>query len=374
LRGIAVLMVFVFHYGGGLQSEKPFVRGMGYLTQTGWIGVILFFALSGFLITGIIWDSLGQKHLLLNFYARRVLRIFPLYFFVLLAALVYGLEQGNRLKELKPLWIYVFFLQNLPGLRKTALDMWQTFPLYHLWSIAVEEQFYLIWPAILIYAENRRDARKHAMWVFEISIVFCICIWMVPVLSVFRFQGFFNEFPITYAGALSLGGVLALALRSRNKSGRIGKPRRMVQQWAPHAFWSGIAVYLLVSWYARSFLLVDPMQYVVGLPAIGISCVALISIVLRYGLTRSIVSLAPLVWLGRISYGFYVYHIALQPLFDSFANKISHNWQGNIYQTDRLLIAFPTTLIVSALSYYLLERPVLKLKRFFPMHKPNPTG
>jgi peptidoglycan/LPS O-acetylase OafA/YrhL len=374
LRGVAILMVFVFHYGGGLQSQKPLLRVLGYITQTGWVGVILFFALSGFLITGIVWDSIGQRRLLLNFYARRALRILPLYFVVLLAALIYGLVQGSLLKDLKPLWIYLFFLQNFPYLRETALSMWQTFPLYHLWSLAVEEQFYLIWPAILIYAENRRSARKTALLVFCVGIAFCICIWMVPAFAVCRFEGLFDSFLLPYAGALSLGGALALALRSRNRSGRVGKPRRMVQQWAPHAFWCGIVIYLLVSWYSRSFLLHEPMQYVVSLPAVSISSVALISIVLRFGLTRSFFSLSPLVWLGRISYGFYMFHIVLQPWFNILAIKMAHDWHGDAYQTDRLIIAFPITIIVSWLSYRFFELPILRLKRFFPMQKPNPAG
>src|ERR1700691_6305962 len=79
LRGLAVLMVFVFHYGGGLQSSHLALRMLGYVTQAGWTGVVLFFALSGFLITGSLWDSLGSRHLLRNFYVRRALRILPLY-------------------------------------------------------------------------------------------------------------------------------------------------------------------------------------------------------------------------------------------------------------------------------------------------------
>jgi peptidoglycan/LPS O-acetylase OafA/YrhL len=373
IRGLAILMVFVFHYGGGLQSQNTAVRILGYLTQTGWIGVILFFALSGFLITGIVWDSIGQKHLLLNFYARRALRILPIYYVVLLAALIFGYSNGY-LADMKSLWIYVVFLQNFPYLRDSALKMWQTLPLYHLWSLAVEEQFYLIWPAILLLAENRRTARRSAIQVFAGSILFCICIWMVPAFRIIRLQHLFDSFLLPYAGTLALGGGLAMALRSRNRSGRVGKPRRFVQQWAPHAFGGGIVIYLLVSWYARSFLLEDPMQFVLGLPALSISAVALISMVLRFGLVRSFFSLAPLAWLGRISYGFYVYHLALKPWFDRLALQLSHDWHGNVYQTDRLLVAFPITLVVSWLSYQFFELPLLKLKRFFPMHKPNPAG
>jgi peptidoglycan/LPS O-acetylase OafA/YrhL len=113
IRGLAILMVFVFHYGGGLQSQNTAVRILGYLTQTGWIGVILFFALSGFLITGIVWDSIGQKHLLLNFYARRALRILPIYYVVLLAALIFGYSNGY-LADMKSLWIMSSSFRTFP--------------------------------------------------------------------------------------------------------------------------------------------------------------------------------------------------------------------------------------------------------------------
>ena len=68
LRGIAVLMVFLFHYGGGLKSHNLAVRLLGHITAAGWTGVVVFFTLSGFLITGSLWDSRGNSHWLRNFY------------------------------------------------------------------------------------------------------------------------------------------------------------------------------------------------------------------------------------------------------------------------------------------------------------------
>ena len=88
LRGIAVLMVFLFHYGGGLKSPHLAVRLLGYLTAAGWTGVVLFFTLSGFLITGSLWDSRGNPHWFRNFYARRFLRIFPLYYTALVLSAI----------------------------------------------------------------------------------------------------------------------------------------------------------------------------------------------------------------------------------------------------------------------------------------------
>jgi peptidoglycan/LPS O-acetylase OafA/YrhL len=372
LRGLAVLMVFAFHYGGGLQSPNPLLQTLGYVTSSGWVGVVLFFCLSGFLITGSLWDSMGEKRLLVNFYMRRVLRILPLYFLALLAATLCTYFLAGR-TALKSAWVYLFFLQDLPFLNNYVQATPLALPLYHFWSLAVEEQFYLLWPVLLLAADTRRTARRYAVVIFFTSLLFCCAVWWLPVLNDYSWNGLFDQFVLTYAGALALGAAVALAMRSKNRSGRVGTPRRFVQKWAPYAFAGGLAVYLAVSWACDSLYLTEPLQFTVALPAVAVACVALIPIVLRHGLTRSLFSLAPLAWLGRISYGFYVFHILLQPLFDFITVQLTHAQHGSVYQTVRLCVAFSITLPVSWLSYRFFERPILRLNRHFPMGRPVPT-
>src|ERR1700761_1097369 len=174
LRGVAILLVYIFHYGGGLRSTNLLIRVLGYFTETGWTGVILFFALSGFLITGSLWDSRDERDVLRNFYARRVLRIFPLYYAVVLIALLASVARGNRLAELSPVLLYAGFLQNLPGLVTTALQPTSPLPLFHLWSLAVEEQFYILWPALIFFAGTRSRALNLSLWVVALSELFRI--------------------------------------------------------------------------------------------------------------------------------------------------------------------------------------------------------
>ncbi len=174
LRGLAILMVFLFHYGGGLQSSRPAVHLFGLLTQAGWLGVVLFFALSGFLITGSLWDTVAQGHRLRNFYARRALRILPIYSLALLAAAGAALLSGATLAQLKPLAIFAFFLQNLPHLAAAAIQNPSPLPLYHFWTLAVEEQFYLLWPLILLFAHSRRHALRLSLWFFAITLFFLL--------------------------------------------------------------------------------------------------------------------------------------------------------------------------------------------------------
>ncbi len=365
-------MVFVFHYGGGLQSPDITFQTLGYVTESGWVGVVLFFCLSGFLITGSLWDSMGEKYLTLNFYMRRILRILPLYFLALTAAVVYTSYHASWM-SLRSAWVYLFFLQNIPFLNTYVQANPLALPLYHFWSLAVEEQFYLLWPFILLAADTRRTARRYAIIIFFLGLIFCGVMWWMPVFNYCKWNRLFDQFVLTYAGALALGAAVALAMRSKNRSGRVGSPRRFLHRWAPTAFASGLAVYLAVSWICHSLYLTEPLQFTVALPAVSIACASLIPIVLRHGITRSLFSLTPLAWLGRISYGFYVFHILLQPLFDFITIQLVHDWHGSIYQTVRLFVAFFITLLVSWLSYSFFERPIMRLNRYFPMGRPVPT-
>jgi peptidoglycan/LPS O-acetylase OafA/YrhL len=370
LRGLAVLMVFVFHYGGGLRSHHTAVRLLGYLTETGWTGVVLFFALSGFLITGGVWDSLQSStdhaaHILRNFYARRALRILPLYYAALLASAIVTIVRGSDLAALHPLAIFALFLQNLPNFAYVTIHNTSPLPLYHLWSLAVEEQFYLLWPALLLLARTRRAALHLSLWSFVLAAIFRLIFYGLPC---FYWAGgwlsslpsaLFDTFLLTQCGALALGAAFALAMRSQTWDA--------MQRWASPVFFAGLSLYLLSSLLCRSFLLVAPMQYIVGLPGVSLAAAALLPILLRPGIARTTASFAPLAWLGRISYGFYVFHILLQPIYDHLAAHLTHADSGTWYQTVRLAVALPLTVLAAWLSYRLLERPFLRAKRRFPL-------
>ena len=375
LRGFAILMVFFFHYGGGLQSASPALRVLGYVTQASWLGVVLFFALSGFLITGSLWDSVGQQHRLRNFYIRRALRILPLYFIAIAAAALFALSHGATLAQLKPLTIFVFFLQDFPHLAARALETPFPLPLYHLWTLAVEEQFYLLWPLILLLAHSRRHATRLSLWVFGITEVFLYFVYGLAAFQGARVHRLYDYFLLTHSGALALGAAVSLSMGSRNApAGRKPGSHRIIRKYAQPAFFTGIAIYLFTSLSAGSLYLTGPIQFWLGLPAISVAAAAAIPLVLRNGLPRTLFSFAPLGWLGRISYGFYIFHILLEPIFDHLGANISHATTGEYYQIVRLVIAFFLTCLVSWLSFHLFEMPILSLKRFFPMSSSLPWG
>jgi peptidoglycan/LPS O-acetylase OafA/YrhL len=375
LRGLAVLLVFTYHYGGGLKSTDSFVHLAGLLTEACWIGIVLFFALSGFLITGSLWESIGQKDRLRNFYGRRALRILPLYYAAILAATVYSLARGSTFAELKPILLYVFFLQDLPHLATIAGQFTSALPLYHLWTLAVEEQFYLLWPVVLLFAHSRRHAVRLSLWFFGLTELFLVIVYTTAAFKGARAYQTYDKFLFCHTAALALGAAVCLAMGNRSApTGRKPGSHRIVRKWATPAFYTGIALFLYSSHHGKSFYLTAPLQFWLGLPAISIAAAASIPIVLRTGIPRKIFSFAPLGFIGRIGYGFYVFHILLEPLYDSLATRLLHTTSGEDYQLARILIAFPITLAVSWLSFHFFESPILSLKRYLPMRQELPLG
>ena len=369
MRGLAVLMVYLYHYGGGLKSPHTILRTLGYATQSGWTGVTLFFALSGFLITGSLWDSFSAPRWLPNFYIRRALRIFPLYYAALILVVILGLADGARFSELKPVSIYFFFAQDLPALAERATAVLTVLPLYHLWSLAVEEQFYLLWPILLFLAHKKqpgshRRALNLCLAVFAFAELFRLAVYGFPGYNGSSSPTLFDSFLFTHAGALALGAALAIAIRGDHW------PR--VQKLALPVFLLAAATCLTIGVLTGTFLLNTPLHFTVALPAVEIASAAAIPLLLRPGIFRSLASITPLRWLGRISYGFYVFHILLQPIFDAIAQHTTHTSYGSAFQTVRLVAAFPITIAVAWLSYEFFELPLLRLNRRFPLHAPLP--
>ncbi len=371
LRGLAVLLIYIFHYGGGLKSPHLVVRLFGYLTASGWVGVELFFALSGFLITGILWDSMQPHrapHRLRNFYARRALRIFPLYYVALAICAIELIAIGGKFSQIRMFYILAFFLQDLPKLTEIAQQI-PTLPHYHLWSIAVEEQFYLLWPFLLLIFSTRRAALRLCLGTFALSLAFCLTIFGMTHVFSAQTARIMSSFLLTHAGALALGGAVAVLLRSPADSNE----QTTVARFALPAFFLGLATYIASSLFCHTFTLTPRLQFVIGLPAVWLASAATIPLVLRSGLPRRFCSAAPLRFMGRISYGFYVFHLLLQPVFDTIATHYAHADSGSYYQFVRMAAGFPITLAVAWVSFQLLELPFLQLKRFFPLPSAIPT-
>jgi peptidoglycan/LPS O-acetylase OafA/YrhL len=360
LRALAFVMVFLDHY-----LTMPW----------GWAGVDIFFVLSGFLITGILFDSRDQPHRVRNFYLRRTLRIFPLYYGVLLfilllrpivhwdlswAWLLWPAYLGNYASLLAPHSPGPAF-ERLVDFQPLGFLGHRQVLLYlgHFWSLCVEEQFYLVWPWLVFYAKGRRPL----MWICALALPACLTLRllaqqylpsrMLDRLVLYRFTPFRLD-------ALLIGGLLALWLRGDNSMIFLRTARFILP----------IAMGVIVLWFiatpARHVLqqpYSDPLWvYTWGLTGVDIFAALLVAVAIQPdSWVYRILSLPPLRWLGRVSYGAYVFHDIPRLRYLGLATKLlpTHpaNWRGLT-----AIIGFVCTIALSALSFRYFETPFLNLK------------
>jgi peptidoglycan/LPS O-acetylase OafA/YrhL len=363
VRGVAILLVLVFHfsaYGHGLTPSPLFIDRLYYhLSGAGWIGVDLFFVLSGFLITGILYDAKASVHYFRNFYVRRVLRIFPLYYGALIIFLVVLpslLPEHAGVQSMKrdAVW-YWTYLSNV----KIAHSGWPGFlAIGHFWSLAVEEQFYLVWPVIVLAL-----SRRHLQVACLACVIGALCVRVA--LNVARYET--AAFVLTPAriDALAVGGYVALAAR-----GPVGLDR--IARWAwPFATVLGVSLLGLFV-LRRGFAAYDPAVSTVGYTFLACLFGAVLVLALtwtRDGFIGRILGSSFLRFFGRYSYALYVFHhpilffnLGLIPL------KSVPTIGGSqlLRQLVFLIEATGVSVGLSLVSWHVVEKQALKLKRFFP--------
>ena len=203
LRGIAILLVCIFHFSFVMSSSAdPLARQIQNSLWIGWCGVDLFFALSGFLITGILLDTQDSPSYFRTFYIRRGLRIFPLYFAFLavMLGLLHHIVWRHRFPGITTWW-YLVYLQNWKP-NHTAGDL----HVDHLWSLAVEEQFYLVWP-LLIWL-----SRKYAALLTLLVAIAAVSL-RVFFAGSFSYEGMYRG-TLTRMDPLALGAFMAVGIRT----------------------------------------------------------------------------------------------------------------------------------------------------------------
>ncbi len=352
LRFIAVLLVFVHH--AGPLFDEPATGVIGVIRQGGWIGVDLFFALSGYLITRILvreWAKFGAVHLK-AFWIRRILRIWPLYFF----ALFLGFAVLPLTSLLPPAFgsrIHLGLLARhgpamglFLGNVSVSLFGYPDQPfLAPLWSISVEEQFYFLWPVVLAFLPMRRAV-----------VVAAAGLIVAPVVRYLLVELLHPDYLVIYVNTLARADVIL-----------IGCLGGLIAELAPQVLLKlkGVAtvaililsVGVLGGVMARFEVgdvrapLSTALWYSVLAGAAGFTVAGLVN---SPELVRSIVGSPPMAWLGRVSYGLYVYHrLAIAVV------QTGLGWHGGI----AIVTAFALTVLTAATSYYFLERPFLQLKR-----------
>lgn len=342
LRGVAIGLILLHHCFGKLFAFC-------------WIGVDLFFVLSGFLITRILLESLEKKNYLLNFFGRRVLRIFPLYYFVLAVVFfLFPLLINDAEKTFSYLFEHQAWFWTYTENWLINRDGWapgQNIILSHFWSLAIEEQYYLLWPFVVLLFRGRA----------LLIAIFCLIATAVVIRTagILHNPGYYVA-TITRMDSLLMGALLAALLyRFRN----------LVNNWSKALFvLSGIAILagLLITRnpdYSNRFFVTA------GYTLLAVFFAAVIAIVIeeKNNLLKRSLNNRPLIFLGKYSYGLYVFHFPVFWLLRAPVLELISGWiaSPDIAKLATSLVCLAITIACALLSFSLIEKPFLRLKAYF---------
>jgi peptidoglycan/LPS O-acetylase OafA/YrhL len=332
LRGLAVLSVVFYHCHPRLVGTW-----VHYASLWGWAGVNLFFVLSGFLITSILLEARNKERYFRNFYGRRALRIWPVY--VLVLVVVYlsapwfiGPTITQAVKS-APWLAYIFFVQNLfhlaipPAIGPT-------------WSLAIEEQYYLLWAPIVRFLRNP----------LVLAAVLSAALIASPVFRLANLHWMTLTNTLIHLDGIALGSLLALALYTLALSRRV---------WLYLGLAGSVFGFFATATIAGGTAFLDSA---LALGFAGIVLVAIASTGARNPLNTAL-RRGPLAFYGRISYGLYMIHIMIFIYFGWFDARMDrYGIPGNL-----AVVAFRLAASTAAatLLWYAFESQILKLKRYF---------
>lgn len=360
VRAVAILLVIPHNLNLIAQPAGTFAHVLVSYLDRGWIGVQLFFVLSGFLITGILLDTREAPNYLRSFFTRRALRIFPLYYATLLFVFVFLAAAG-----LLP--------ASLPRSAATELSYWFFFanwyaPLHpghgsmpHLWSLSVEEQFYLVWP-FLIWRRSAKQVQLLCAGIAALSL--CIRIVMLsagaPTEAIYQFS-------VTRMDALALGGAAAATMRLPTIAQQIASRRRAVFAAAVGLLLAGAA---LTGGYASPSA--TTMSFGYSLLALDFAAFIVLAACTDDSQRQGWVTFLRLPWMRRIgkySYAMYLLHVPLHlliglELLQTLGLARQASPQVNIVY---MLLGTVLSYLAAAATYRIIESRFLKLKdRFEP--------
>jgi peptidoglycan/LPS O-acetylase OafA/YrhL len=363
LRGLAVIVV-VWHnaaltgpgFGSGATAGL-----LSLVSNMGWMGVQLFFVLSGFLITGILLDEKDTPHQFRNFYTRRALRIFPLYYAVLIVAFIVLPALGsaptwNITNPSLEVWYWTYLSNWVVSIKGGGAG------LSHFWSLGVEEQFYLLWPLAVIGL--RRRVLAGLCLALIVSAPLARGLLVHYDFGVAKWAAY--EFTFARWDALGMGALLAVTVRHR--------------PWLERAIASAPQLTYCALGYMALYLVMNHNFAAVehGVAAVNQSVAALLFAILLFngifpagaGQSRwqSLLHRPALRNVGQYSYAIYVFHfpiiVSCAPLWEKYFTKF-HQLHPTLDTIARVLAAFATSYLLSRCSWYVLERHFLRLKGLF---------
>jgi peptidoglycan/LPS O-acetylase OafA/YrhL len=359
VRGLAIALVLLCH--GTYYFIPSSYRSVWLINSltVGWMGVDLFFVLSGFLITGILLETVDAQNRARSFYARRVLRIFPIYYLVLVSFVVARFFFSS-VRNVVPfdgwrdiLAYFAYFPNWLPLWHNGQLPI---SVIAHFWSLGVEEQFYFIWPFIIWRLRNPRK-------MLVLAVSGCVLMLVLRFALMLRFGSgiWYMSLPMTRGDGLLMGAGIA-AWTSMGK--------RVRPSVALLAFVVGAGYLIVMSVRNPQFWDVNQGFWLLTL---GLSAVPLM-----WGATVATAAmpdssllalwrLRPLRTLGKYSYGIYVYHVPIY--YAGYWTVLErfriHGHLSNVFALVSLGCVMLASLGVAVLSYHLIEARFLRLKSYF---------
>ena len=360
LRGLAILMVLAHNFDPAGNPVSRLARLVDHLADLGWIGVQLFFVLSGFLITGALLDTREATNRLGLFFGRRVLRIFPIYYATLLAAfaILPLVRPAYAPDGLHQIWLWTY----LANWAEPAGRAVAAFP--HFWSLAVEEQFYLVWPFVVYALAPRRFLRvATGLTVAALAIRIGLRAAGANPAAVYMWT-------ICRMDALVAGAAVAAWLRLP------GGPATVERHWrALSAVTAVIALggVVVTRGLPRTSLATQTFGYSVLVIVFTYLLLAGVRIEAKAvatgrratgGLAR-VLRAAPLRSVGKYSYAMYIFHVPILALFGARLRNLVGGATNPAGALAYMAAATLVTYLAALLSYHAFEKHFLALKRHF---------
>ncbi len=352
IRGLAIVMVLLTHFGNSLADEPAVEESIKQILHRGWYGVDLFFVLSGFLITGILIDSLNSRSYFSTFYIRRILRIFPLYYFFLF--FLYAIR--------RPLVGWIWGYDPMPGVdlrwHLAYLSNWRADrglnpdEATHMWSLAIEEQFYLVWPMI-VYLVPRRLLG----YVCLAGIACALGLREVLVLR-HSWWEMLHRFTPVRMDTLLMGALMAIAYRDETWRARCSRFLLPVGFFFGAWFFAG-QVGLTARFHNR---VISSIAETLDWSTAPAAFACLVFWAATGGRESRFLTSRLMTTFGRYSYGIYVWHVFAWRLFPSTMIEGRPLPVKLLY----ILLLVVVSCVFAWFSWNLLEQPFLKLKSRFP--------
>jgi peptidoglycan/LPS O-acetylase OafA/YrhL len=344
LRGLAICMIILHHNFDFLAFTRP-----------AWISLDLFFVLSGFLITGILLRKRSSHRFLRDFYARRVLRIFPIYYlsivlllFVLPKLIDYGFSMNYFLSNQYWFWLeiqnWLFILK--PDGNNNFLN--------HYWSLGLEEQFYLVSPWIILLIKPVQKIISFLLFLLLTVFVIRLAVWSFH----FKNISYINLYAFTRIDGLCIGSLLAIF--QYQGSFELKRVNRLL----------GILfltlIFIVLPFIKLIYHTRLPLTACCLFPAIALFWVLIVWLSIKRGtVAYRIFSNRILIFFGRISYGLYIFHWPVNRLFRAITDSGVAHWSKPMTNFYVAIASTGVAIVIAVVSYYTYEKYFLGLKRYF---------